>query len=105
MTSKVLTLRVPAPVYSRLCEQAGELGVPVSAHVRRVIERESEALGIEQLRREILEKLAEREPSGPSAASSAVLDEVLLLAQGIAAHLHPQLVAQVKAKLGQRGRA
>jgi hypothetical protein len=35
MTTKILTVRVPGPLYSSLCQAAGELGVPISAHCWR----------------------------------------------------------------------
>lgn len=98
MTTKTLTVRIPVPVYSNLCQEAGELGVPLASHVRRLLERESEMHHIEQLHQEILAKVA---ALGPAAATEAPA-ELLHLARAIAAHLNPQLVAQVQAKLAAK---
>ena len=100
MTTKILTIRVPTPIYSTLCTSAAELGVPVSAHVRRLIEHEHHAEQIGQLRHELLAKLEQLtlQPTN-NAAPTLGLEEVLLLSRAIAAHLNPQLVAQVRAKL------
>ena len=105
MTTKVLTVRIPALVYSTLCQEAGELGVPIASHVRRLIEREHEVHQIDELRREIVAKLAELAPATNAGAPStaATLEEILLLAREIAAHANPQLVSQVHAKLAHRG--
>lgn len=105
MTTKVLTVRIPAPIYSALCQEAGELGVPIASHVRRLIEREHEVQQIDELRREIVAKLTELAPTTTAGASltAATLEEILLLARAIAAHASPQLVAQVHAKLTHRG--
>lgn len=100
MTTKILTIRIPSPVYSGLCTSAAELGVPVSAHVRRLIEQEHQAEQIAQLRTELLarlDRLAVATPAAPAASSP--LDEILLLSRATAAHLNPQLVAQVRARL------
>lgn len=97
MTTKVLTVRVPSPLYSALCTNAAETGVSVSAYVRRLVENEHQVEQIEQLRAELLTKLDQSAPVAPIA--SPLLDEILLLARGIAAHLNPQLVAQVRARL------
>lgn len=99
MTTKILTIRVPAPLYAALCCDAGEAGVPVSAHIRRVLEREHQTEQIDGLRRELLARLDHL--AGQRLPSSQTGDEVLLLCRGIAAHLHPQLVSQVRAKLAQ----
>ena len=100
MTTKILTLRVPTPVYSELCTNAAELGVSVSAHVRRLIEQEHQAEQITQLRTELLARLDQMNLAAPQpAAPSPVMDEILLLSRATAAHLNPQLVAQVRAKL------
>lgn len=100
MTTKILTLRIPARAYSDLCSSAAELGVPVSAHVRRLIEREYQAEQIAQLRSELLARLDRVIQSAPlNSVPSSVLDEILLLTRATAAHLNPQLVAQVRAKL------
>ncbi len=92
MTTKILTVRVPSPLYTSLCRDAGELGVPVSSHVRRLLEREHEAAQIDSLRRELLDRF-----EVPNTTSQS--EEVLLLCRAVAAHLNPQLVAQVRAKL------
>lgn len=34
MTTKILTVRVPSPLYATLCRGPGELGVPVAAHIQ-----------------------------------------------------------------------
>nr|WP_315467650.1 hypothetical protein [uncultured Undibacterium sp.] len=100
MTTKILTIRIPAPVYSTLCASAAELGVPVSAHVRRLIEHEHQAGQISQLRHELLAKLDQLTlPPANNAEPTMGLEEILLLSRAIAAHLNPQLVAQVRAKL------
>lgn len=107
MTTKILTLRVPAQVYSALCTSAAELGVPVSAHVRRLIEQENQADQVANLRTELLARLDCLTIPAPAApAPSPALEEILLLSRATAAHLSPQLVAQVRAKLtGQQQRA
>jgi hypothetical protein len=103
MTTKILTIRIPAPVYSGLCTTAAELGVPISAHVRRLIETEHQAEQVSQLRTELLTKLDHLALSAPVVPTSSVaLDEMLLLNRAIAAHLNPQLVAQVRAKLANQ---
>lgn len=98
MTTKILTIRVPAPVYSGLCASAAECGVPVSAHVRRLIEQEHQAEQVSQLRTELLAKLDRMTPTSATVPSLA-LNEILLLTRATAAHLNPQLVSQVRAKL------
>ena len=100
MTTKILTISVPTPIYSALCTKAAELGVPISSHVRRLIEHEHQAEQICQLRQELLAKLDQLtlQPTN-SATPKMVLAEVLLLSRAIAAHLNPHLVAQVRAKL------
>lgn len=103
MTTKILTVRVPAPVYSALCTNAAELGVPVSAHVRRLIEQEHQAEQITHLHSELLARLDHLVLiAAPSPAPSPALDEILLLIRATAAHLNPQLVAQVRAKLASQ---
>lgn len=100
MTTKILTIRVPAPIYSELCSYAAELGVPVSAHVRRLIEQEHQAEQVQQLRTELLDRLDKMVPAAPQTGTpSPAMDEILLLSRATAAHLNPQLVAQVRAKL------
>jgi hypothetical protein len=100
MTTKILTVRLPSPVYSELCTNAAELGVPVSAHVRRLIEQEHQAEQVSQLRTELLDRLDKMVLAAPQpAAPSPAMDEILLLSRATAAHLNPQLVAQVRAKL------
>jgi uncharacterized membrane protein YccC len=97
MTTKIVTVRVPSPIYATLCRDAGELGVPVFAHIRRLIEREHEAEQITALRQELMARLDQlAQPEKPVASHS---DELLLLCRAVAAHLNPQLVAQVRAKL------
>lgn len=100
MTTKVLTFRVPMPVYSDLCTTAAELGVPVAAHVRRLIEREHQAEQITQLRNELLARLEQLTPA--TTPRIPALDEILLLSRATASHLNPQLVAQVRAKLANQ---
>jgi hypothetical protein len=100
MTTKILTIRVPVPIYSTLCTSAAELGVPVSAHVRRLIEQEHQAEQLALLRNELLAKLDRLIPMEQvNPAPSQAFNETLLLIRAIAAHLNPQLVAQVRAKL------
>ena len=103
MTTKILTIRVPSPVYSELCTNAAQLGVPISAHVRRLIETEYQTEKVAQLRTELLARLDTLALAAPQAAApSTSLDEILLLARATAAHLNPQLVAQVRAKLANQ---
>jgi hypothetical protein len=103
MTTKILTLRVPTPVYSELCSNAAELGVSVSAHVRRLLEQEHQAQQVSQLRVEVLDRLNEMALAVPQAkAPPTALDEILLLTRATAAHLNPQLVGQVRAKLASQ---
>lgn len=106
MTTKILTIRIPAPIYSTLCASAAELGVPVSAHVRRLIEQEHHAEQLASIRTELLAKLDHlaATPAAPP-LPIPVLHEMLLLNRAIAAHLNPQLVAQVRAKLTNQGAA
>jgi hypothetical protein len=100
MTTKILTIHIPSPVYSELCTNAAELGVPVSAHVRRLIEQEQQAEQVASLRTELLVRLDRLTMAAPAVPlSSPALDEILLLSRATAAHLNPQLVAQVRAKL------
>lgn len=100
MTTKILTVRLPSPLYAALCRDAGELGVPVAAHARRLIERESDAQQLDALRRELLGRLdhlaAQRMAPSPDDV------EVLHLCRAIATHLNAQLVAQVRSKLNQQ---
>lgn len=100
MTTKILNVRVPSPVYSTLCRDAGELGVPVAAHVRRLIERENDSTQLDNLRREVLARLDTLAMQRPQ--PSVYSDELLLLSRAVAAHLNPQLVAQVRARLAQQ---
>jgi hypothetical protein len=100
MTTKILTIRVPSQVYSQLCTMAAELGLPVSSHVRRLIEQEHQAEQIALLRGELLIRLDRLVPiSQANPATSPVLDELLLLVRAMAAHLNPQMVAQVRMRL------
>lgn len=106
MTTKILTVRVPSPLYSSLCQAAGELGVPVGAHLRRLLERENDSQQLAALRIELLERMDRLAvPSLPSTTAGTM--ETLLLCRAIGAHLNPQLVAQVRARLtlAQEGRA
>ncbi|MCB5207711.1 hypothetical protein [Methylovorus mays] len=100
MTTKILTLRVPRLLYNTLCRDAGESGISVSAHARRLIEREHEAEQIDDLRRELLGRLDGL--AWPDRQIATTGEEVLLLCRAIAAHLNPQLVAQARAKLTQK---
>lgn len=100
MTTKIFTVRVPSPLYAALCQDAGEIGVPVSAHIRRLLERENDAQQIDCLRRELLSRIDNL--AGQRMAPSPVSEEVLHLCRAVAAHLNPQLVAQVRAKLAQQ---
>lgn len=103
MTTKILTVRIPAPVYSELCTSAAELGVPISAHVRRLIEQEHQAGQVAQLRTELLARLDSLIFAAPAVpAPCPALDEILLLSRATAAHLSPQLVAHVRAKLASQ---
>lgn len=99
MTTKIVTLRVPSPLYSSLCQAAGELGVPISAHMRRLLEREHDALQLAALRAELLSRLDRLAVPAPPATSHQAQAEVLLLCRAVATHLNPQLVAQVRAQL------
>lgn len=100
MTTKILTVRIPVPVYSELCTSAAELGVPVSAHVRRLIEQEHQAQQLAQVRTELLAKLDSMASAAPAtSAPSPVLLEIVLLCRAVAAHLSPQMVSHVRAKL------
>ncbi|WP_165967885.1 hypothetical protein [Sapientia aquatica] len=101
MTTKILTVRIPSPLYAAICQQAAETGVPVSAYVRRMVEQEHQAQQVTELRNELLSKL-DSLATPAVAAPSPMQDELLLLARGIAAHLNPQLVAQVRARLQQQ---
>lgn len=101
MTTKILTIRVPTPVYSELCMSAAELGVPISSHIRRLIEQEHQAEQVRMLRIELLARFDNLPPAPvPSTVLSPAIEEILLLSRATAAHLNPQLVAQVRAKLG-----
>ncbi|MFZ6750280.1 hypothetical protein [Undibacterium sp. Ren11W] len=103
MTTKILTIRIPVPMYSELCTNAAELGVPVSAHVRRLIEQEHDAAQISNLRIELLAILNRLMAALlVSTTQSPALDEILLLSRATAAHLNPQLVAQVRARLASQ---
>ncbi len=99
MTTKIVTLRVPSPLYAGLCQTAGELGVPVSAHIRRLIEREHDALQLAALRSELLSRLDRLAVPTQPAPSQQGQAEMLLLCRAVATHLNPQLVAQVRAQL------
>ena len=99
MTTKILTVRVPSWLYTSLCDAAGEAGVPVSAHVRRQLERENDALQLSALRGELLSRLDMMALASAPVAAAASDAEVLLLCRAVAAHLNPQMVVQVRAKL------
>jgi len=71
--------------------------------VRRLIEQEHQAEQITLLRTELLAKMDQMcSAVPPPAAPSASLNEILLLSRATAAHLNPQLVAQVRAKLSNQ---
>ena len=97
MTTKILTVRIPAPLYSAICTSAAEQGVPIAVHVRRLIEQQQQATQIEQLRYELLNKFDRLAPT--TLIASQEMMETLLLARAIAAHLNPQLVSHVRAKI------
>ena len=103
MTTKILTVRVSSAQYSALSSDAGELGVSISAHIRRLVEREHQSGQLTELRGELLARLDGLAASHPQPAAPLTTtgDEVLLLCRAVAAHLNPQLVAQVRAKLTQ----
>ena len=103
MTTKILTTRIPVALYSALCRDAGELGIPVAAYVRRLVEREHEASQISNLRHELLARLDQlvQQHQQPRTTDREFRNEVLLLCRAIAAHLNPQLVAQVHARISQ----
>lgn len=102
MTTKILTVRIPSSLYTSLCEAAGEAGMPISAHVRRQLERENEGLQLAALRGELLSRLDSLALTAVPAAAPVSHAEVLLLCRAVAAHLNPQLVAQVRAKLASQ---
>jgi hypothetical protein len=100
MTTKILTFRVPLPTYSALCASAAELGIPISNHIRRLIEQEHQADQVTQLRLELLNRLDHMTLTSPLLPQqSTEINEILLLSRATASHLNPQLVAQVRAKL------
>ena len=100
MTQKILTVRVSVPIYSELCANAAEQGIPIAVHVRRLLEREHNVEHAHQLHRELLAKLDNLSVAPPTAPlQCSVMDEILLLCRATALHLNPQLVAQVRAKL------
>lgn len=100
MTTKILTFRVPVPIYSSLCKSAAEMGVSVSAYIRRLLEQEHQADQVNLLRIELLARLESLASAFvPSQAPTNVNEEILLLSRAIAAHLSPQLVSQVRARL------
>lgn len=94
-----MTVRIPAGTYSELCKCAAELGVSLSAHVKRLIEQEHRSEQVTLLRTELLSRLSKM--GGVAPASTSETQEILLLCRAIAAHVNPQLVAQVRAKLNQ----
>ena len=97
MTTKILTLRVQSTLYATLCRNAGEAGVSISAHVRSLVERQHEFDQIDNLRRDLLNRLDKM--AGQNSHSDTIETEVLLLCRGIATHLNPHLVTQAQAKL------
>ena len=99
MTTKILTVRVPSALYTSLCEAAGEAGMPISALVRRQLERENDALQLAALLGELLSRLDMLALASAPVAATASDGEVLLLCRAVAAHLNPQMVVQVRAKL------
>jgi hypothetical protein len=100
MTTKILTVRVPSLLYAALCQDAGEIGVAVSAHIRRLLERENDAQQIDAFRRELFSRIDNL--AGQRITASQANDEVLMLCRAIAAHLNPQLVTQVRARFAQQ---
>ena len=99
MTTKILTVRIPSSLYTSLCEAAGEAGMPISAHVRRQLERENDALQLAALRGELLSRLDMLALASAPVAVTSGHAEMLLLCRAVAAHLNPQMVVQVRAKL------
>lgn len=100
MTTKILTFRVPVPIYSSLCSCAAEKGVSVSAYIRRLLEEQHQADQVNQLRLELLARFESLISAlVPSQAPNSENEEILLLSRAIAAHLSPQLVSQVRARL------
>lgn len=106
MTTKILTVRVPSPLYASLCQEAGEQGVPISAHLRRLLERENDAQQLAVLRGELISRLDRltEQTSAPAVAPASftaapIGAEVLHLCRAMASHLNPQMVSQVRAKL------
>ena len=99
MTTKILTVRVPSSLYTSLCDAAGEAGMPISAYVRRQLERENDGLQLAALRVELLARLDSFALASAPVAATAHHAEVLLLCRAVAAHLNPQMVVQVRAKL------
>jgi len=65
-----------------------------------LIERENDAQQIAMLRRELLNSIdnLSRQQTPPT----QVIEEILLLSRAVAAHLNPQLVSHVRARLAQQ---
>lgn len=99
MITKILTVRLPSGHYNDLYATAAEFGVSVSAHIRRVVECESEALQVNQLRIELFDKLIAL--SSASTTAPIEVTETPLLCRAIAAHCNPPMVSQVRASLAQ----
>ena len=99
---KVLTIRIPVSVYSSLCNQAGESGVTVSAHARRLIEKEHDAESILDLRDELISKIEGLMPSTKQANDKLEVFEMLLLLRELAADRNPQILQRVRMKVNEK---
>lgn len=103
MTTKIMTVRLPLRLYSELCSAAGEAGIPISTHIRQLVEREHRSDAMENMRNELLQKLDGLSVGHGKTSSDGMLMEILLLARAIAADRNPQLIRQVNASLAQSG--
>ncbi len=102
MTTKILTIRLPAPFYSDLCKQAAELGLSISSHVRHVLQEAHDANALNRLREDVLARLNDIGASRSQAPhTQSEIVEILLLCRALAADRNPQIVAQVKVRLQQ----
>lgn len=103
MSTKILTFRIPVSVYSSLCISAAELGVSVSAHVRRLVEQEHQAEQIREIRRELINRLDQLILAhGKTTGAFQNFEEILMLSRATASHLNPQLVTFVRAQLANQ---